>query len=575
MAGKRCPQCGEEYELHEKFCSRDGATLVNVVTSTDMIGRVIADRYRILRQLGEGGMGEVFLAEHVRLHRKSAVKVIRASLLEDGDAVSRFNREALNASHVEHPNVAEIYDFGETDDGLLYLAMEYINGQSLAEHLAAGGPMEPSRVLRILAAVAAALGAAHELGIIHRDLKPENVMISTARDGEERVKLLDFGIAKAPNAAEQKVTQSGAVIGTPAYMSPEQVRGESNIDARSDVYALGLLAFKMLTCNLPFGGATPLELMASRLHTAPARLGNARPDIAWPEAMERVFQRALAGRRDDRYTTPTAFVDALATAASEMPAAEQGAEATTEVIRENIPGGLTGQVDVGADPHQPSIKTITSARASGTRVRAILIMAMCVIGAFGFWSVRGRFTGPLNAEHPDTMRERRDGTAGPRTQSGAGPGPAHVRIGSGSTASPPRRIQLLRQKDTSPPSGSGAIRPPVTSTAKDVATGEVGDSTVDTPARLLRIAIDSLRVTVAAADANAQVVAAVAGAGQLLQRAHTRSDSVSILVYRAQGQALIGDLTAACATLSTVKPLVAGGPLASSVGHTAQQLACP
>src|SRR5207249_8644224 len=176
-------------------------------------------------KLGEGGMGQVYLAEHVKMGRKSAIKVMNPAMVHDPDAVARFNREAANASRITHPNVCAVYDFGETTDGMIYLAMEFIEGEPLTDILERDGALEPGRAVQIFQQVADALQAAHDLGIVHRDLKPDTIMISRGKGGREAVKVVDFGIAKAVGGddAGQKVTKTGLVVGTPEVRSPERL----------------------------------------------------------------------------------------------------------------------------------------------------------------------------------------------------------------------------------------------------------------------------------------------------------------------------------------------------------------
>src|SRR5690606_15327483 len=179
---KLCPSCGAEYEAGTWFCPRDGSALVPKAAEDDMLGRVVAGRYRVQRKLGEGGMGRVYLAEHVRMGRPCALKVLNPGLLNSADAISRFAREAASASRINHPNVASIYDFGETEDGIAYLAMEYAGGERLSTLIAQEGPFPPERAVAIARQVADALVTAHELGIVHRDLKPDNIIVARARD---------------------------------------------------------------------------------------------------------------------------------------------------------------------------------------------------------------------------------------------------------------------------------------------------------------------------------------------------------------------------------------------------------
>ena len=303
-----CPRCGTSYDAEARFCPRDGASLRVPRTPADLVGQVIADRYHVLRKLGEGAMGQVYLAEHVKMGRECAVKVMHPTLLHDADAVSRFNREASNASRIVHPNVATVFDFGETADGITYLAMEYVDGCSVGALLRRDGVLAVPRAVELTRQMADALAAAHDLGIVHRDLKPENVMVTRGRTGRECVKVVDFGIAKAADKA-QHVTQTGFVIGTPEYMSPEQLSGEE-ADARTDVYALGCILYEMLTGEKPFAAPSGEVVIARRLTVPPAPPSLLRPDL--PAALDAAVLKALALAPADRFQTATEFGEALA-----------------------------------------------------------------------------------------------------------------------------------------------------------------------------------------------------------------------------------------------------------------------
>jgi len=282
-----------------------------------LIGQLIADRYQILSLIGEGGMGRVYLAEHVRMGRKSAVKVINPALATTADAISRFNREAANACKINHPNVAQVYDFGEMADGTLYLAMEYIDGETLDAVVAREGSLPALRAAQITKQIADALYAAHHLGIIHRDLKPENVMIARHLDGTDWVKVVDFGIAKTiqrDGSGSQTVTTAGVSLGTPEYMSPEQLAGEK-LDHRTDVYSLGLLLFNMLTGQLPYPKLTSKETLVRRLTSRPATLAEVLPDRAWPKGLQAALDRAIAPEVADRYDSVADFGRAVLQAA--------------------------------------------------------------------------------------------------------------------------------------------------------------------------------------------------------------------------------------------------------------------
>jgi serine/threonine protein kinase len=316
---KICPTCGTEYPLSERFCPRDGTALRAAANQSDLLGSVVADRYHILKKLGAGGMGTVYLAEHVKMGRKSALKVMNPGMNTDPDAVARFNREASNASRLSHPNICGIYDFGETPDGMIYLAMEFIEGSALTDIIEKGGPLQPARAASIIHQTADALQIAHDAGIVHRDLKPDNIMVAKNRDGSDLVKVVDFGIAKASTSEAQNVTKTGMVVGTPEYMSPEQLAGDK-LDGRSDIYALGLVAFNCLTGALPFSATSAQEAMIMRLTDVPRALAEVRPDVAWPEAVQATLDLALARDAKDRYQSAAQFGREFAAALAAMPA---------------------------------------------------------------------------------------------------------------------------------------------------------------------------------------------------------------------------------------------------------------
>ncbi|MCH8938726.1 MAG: serine/threonine protein kinase [Gemmatimonadetes bacterium] len=315
---KVCTTCSSEYPDDQSFCPADGSALKSTSAAADLVGAIVADRYRILEKLGEGGMGTVYLAEHVKMGRMSAIKVISKSLTQDADAIARFNREAANASRINHPNVCAIYDFGETEDGVIYLAMEFIEGESLTDLINREGALAPKRAADIARQTAEALEAAHEFGIVHRDLKPDNIMITKTRGGLDLAKVVDFGIAKAAGGDEkQNVTKTGLVVGTPEYMSPEQLSGDA-VDGRSDIYSLALVFFRMLTGTLPFQADTAQEVMIKRLTDEPLKLKDALPEGAFPVALQQIMDRALQRMPSDRYGSAAEFGADIAGTASAM-----------------------------------------------------------------------------------------------------------------------------------------------------------------------------------------------------------------------------------------------------------------
>jgi len=271
------------------------------VSPRDLTGSVLANRYRILKRLGVGAMGEVYLGEHLRMGRRDAIKVLRSGMAREPEAMARFTRGARNVSRIRHPNVCQVYDFGEAEDGVLFLAMEFVDGGSLGDVLTELGPLPLERAARLLQQAAEALHAAHEQGIVHRDLKPDNLMLARTADGAGQIKVVDFDIARGPADEEGAgVTRHGFVVGTPEYMSPEQLTGDP-LDRRSDVYSLALVMVRMVTGALPFEGKTAQEIMLQRLTVEPKRVSQlAPPGVTVPAALDRAIARALARRPDDR-----------------------------------------------------------------------------------------------------------------------------------------------------------------------------------------------------------------------------------------------------------------------------------
>ncbi len=276
------------------------------------MGQVIGERFEVLQRVGEGGMAIVYQARELESGTVRALKILAPQLADDEKAVERLRREAELAMRLEHPNVCPILHVGETAEGFLFLVMPFLEGQSLAEALDARGAFAVAAGIPLLVDTARGLAHAHGLNILHRDLKPENVMLVAApeRPHGERGVVMDFGLAKhmAAGAEVQKLTATGIVLGTPEFMSPEQVRGQT-LDERSDLYALGVLAFELFTGELPFQGRTPQEQMIARITKAPRKIRSITPEF--PAALEAVIHTTLAADPDARYPSITAFLTAL------------------------------------------------------------------------------------------------------------------------------------------------------------------------------------------------------------------------------------------------------------------------
>jgi hypothetical protein len=379
-----------EYPANARFCEIDGTALRAASGSTDLVGSIIADRYHILRKLGQGGMGEVYLAEHVKMGRKSALKVMHPGMKADVDAISRFNREAANASRIAHTNVAAVYDFGETPDGIIYLAMELVDGPPLTTIIEQQGALPPKRAAEIVRQTAEALAVAHDMGIVHRDLKPDNIMIARNRDGSDCVKVVDFGIAKAAGNDSQKVTKTGLVVGTPDYMSPEQLAGDK-LDGRSDTYALALVAFNMLTRKLPFPSDSAQESMIMRLTDKPKRLAEMRPEMRWPEEVQSVMDKGLERDVNARFQNAIEFGMALYRAIDHMPetkAMELGTQVLSVPATRVAPGGVAAAgsaPSAAGSAREVSTPAVTQAAANSklSNKVAAVVAALAVVIAIG------------------------------------------------------------------------------------------------------------------------------------------------------------------------------------------------
>ncbi len=263
--------------------------------ATRLIGRTFHDRYRVERLLGRGGMGAVYLARQLNMDRLVALKVLAHHLSEDPRQVQRFNQEAMACSRLRHPNTIRVFDHGQSADGYLYLAMEYLEGQELSRVIRREAPLEPRRVIHILRQVVKSIGEAHERGLIHRDLKPDNVFLSNVFGEDDFVKVLDFGIAKFTEATSDQasLTNTGSICGTPLYIAPEQALGKE-VTARTDLYSLGILAYEMLTGAPPFKAETPIAIVMKQIHEAPPPMSVSVPGLSVPPGLETLVFRLLA-----------------------------------------------------------------------------------------------------------------------------------------------------------------------------------------------------------------------------------------------------------------------------------------
>ena len=475
--------------------------------------------------LGVGGMGEVYLAKHRFLERDVAVKILHRGRVHDPSELVRFNRTAVHAGTIVDDHVAQIYDFGETNDGLVYLAMEYVPGDTITRMIRKEGPFEPQRVAELTRQVAKGLDAAHAKGIIHRDLKPDNIMVMRDRHGHEMVKIVDFGIAKALGQATHDLTHTGAIIGTLLYMSPEQLAG-SALDRRSDLYSLALVVFHMLTAELPFTGSTPEELIYARFDTAGLRpLATVRPTVPWPGTVQAVMDRALARDLSSRFDTAGQFAAAFASGVESLVGRAE--------VQPNVRNGDVVVQRLAAWFH-------VHRRPIG-RVAAVVLVSLLILAA-GSRLIAAWLGSPREAERTGSLarataagetHEQRKRATIESTRSGT--------KSTGKSVTPNAPTGTTRRAESVSP-------PPKASDTR----GEDSDAALGELARFRQQLHPDSTVPPATARAAIQRLDA------LMPQFRDRTDSLFAMLYQAHAYYHLGELENECAMLRRIRSRAAG-----------------
>ena len=462
-----CSACQHENPVGARFCSGCGAVVDGDPDVDPRIGQLIGGRYRVVRVIAEGGMGVVYEAEQ-RMgssKRRVALKMLHPMLSRDQSLVARFHRECGTVVELEHPNTIRIYDFGSTRDGALYIAMEYVDGRPLSE-LLAEGPLSLDRAREVMRQVCGALHEAHEQGIVHRDLKPENILLADRAGERDFVKVLDFGIAARfdEQGDRTKLTQAGMVLGTPPYMSPEQFTGQ-RLDARSDVYSLGVIAYEMLTGRLPFSVETPWQWAHCHTTEAPAPLQSHPAGAQMPLPVVAAVMRALAkdpsarpesalalyeGMLDGEAAPGPISSDAVSAPATRASGTVPGAPAfsvqKTELARAATP--LRTGAAVTAPIAPPAERRAGRGLVWGLGALAAALGAAAL--TLGLGSTEVEVPVSTNASGPSSV------VLEPLADPDPNPAPAATTEPPKSEPEPPRTV-----KQTKPPSRVGKAQPPV------------------------------------------------------------------------------------------------------------------
>lgn len=407
---RTCPTCASEWTAGEAFCPFDGARLVETPSRVPdppdpRVGTLLDGRYRIDALLGSGGMGFIYRAHHLKLDIDVAIKVLRDSEAANAEIVERFRREAESATRIGHPGIVRVLDFGIEPRGAQYMVMELLEGEDVSQRLARLGPFAPDHAVKLLLEACEALAAAHHAGIVHRDLKPENLYLARLPDGRERLKVVDFGLAKMsdaerPGVRGAKLTKTGTVFGTPKYIAPEQALGKG-ADARSDVYSLGCIAYEMLTGVAPFDGENYLGIVNQHLFDPPPPFAQANPRVSVSHGLENVVMQALAKKPEERIASMEHFAYALSHATGLGHASTMPGRAPSSPPSASSGFPQAGSLPPGSTSMRPSSRPLRLEEADAVgasippprRARWLLPMIVLVasaLAAIGYLVLRGR-----------------------------------------------------------------------------------------------------------------------------------------------------------------------------------------